>query len=215
MRRRANGRSDTRRSDRIAAVFYEEGRTGNDRALAQPRRSREWTQVCSNWRTHCWRAPTVPAVDLLVANEGPGHGALSRPQPPEAVAEGPVFTRDHHPATLGQPTATLECVQREGCPRETRQSALGWWVRKMSTPWVILVSVKGTIQKSNRSIWLARRSSTFGNPAKGKYGRIRKSQLLQCAMAERVRALGWQQVEIINSDLGSSASLAARPAGRL
>jgi hypothetical protein len=28
-------------------------------------------------------------------------------------------------------------------------------------------------------------------------------------MAERVRALGWQQVEIINNDLGSSASLAA------
>jgi hypothetical protein len=23
-----------------------------------------------------------------------------------------------------------------GCPRETRQSAPGWWVRKMSTPWV-------------------------------------------------------------------------------
>jgi hypothetical protein len=35
-----------------------------------------------------WRAPTVPAVDLLVANEGPGDGPLSRPQPPEAVAEG-------------------------------------------------------------------------------------------------------------------------------
>jgi hypothetical protein len=28
-------------------------------------------------------------------------------------------------------------------------------------------------------------------------------------MAERVRALGWQEVEIINSDLGSSAGLAA------
>ena len=37
----------------------------------------------------------------------------------------------------------------------------------------------------------------------------KESQLLQYAMAERVRALGWQQVEIINSDLGSSASLAA------
>ena len=31
-----------------------------------------------------------------------------------------------------------------------------------------------TIPKSNRSIWLARRSSTFGNPATNKYGRIRK-----------------------------------------
>src|SRR6266567_5274561 len=37
----------------------------------------------------------------------------------------------------------------------------------------------------------------------------KESQLLQYAMAERVRALGWQQVEIIKSDLGSSASLAA------
>src|SRR5260221_4713715 len=37
----------------------------------------------------------------------------------------------------------------------------------------------------------------------------KESQLLQYAMAERVRALGWQQVEIIDSDLGSSASLAA------
>src|SRR5215467_6632297 len=36
-----------------------------------------------------------------------------------------------------------------------------------------------------------------------------ESQLLQYAMAERVRALGWQQVEIINNDLGSSAGLAA------
>ena len=34
-------------------------------------------------------------------------------------------------------------------------------------------------------------------------------QLLQYAMAERVRALGWQEVEIINNDLGSSAGLAA------
>jgi hypothetical protein len=37
----------------------------------------------------------------------------------------------------------------------------------------------------------------------------KESQLLQYAVAERVRALGWQQVEIINSDLGSSAGLAA------
>lgn len=39
--------------------------------------------------------------------------------------------------------------------------------------------------------------------------RNKESQLLQYAVAERVRALGWQQVEIINSDLGSSAGLAA------
>jgi len=37
----------------------------------------------------------------------------------------------------------------------------------------------------------------------------KESQLLQYAVAERVRALGWQQIEIINSDLGSSAGLAA------
>jgi len=36
-----------------------------------------------------------------------------------------------------------------------------------------------------------------------------ESQLLQYAVAERVRALGWKQVEIINSDLGSSAGIAS------
>ena len=44
---------------------------------------------------------------------------------------------------------------------------------------------------------------TSQNQNKGRAG-----QLLQHAVAERVRALGWQQVEIINSDLGSSAGLA-------
>src|ERR1700728_3313369 len=37
----------------------------------------------------------------------------------------------------------------------------------------------------------------------------KESQILQYAMAERVRALGWKQVEVINSDLGSSAGIAA------
>ena len=37
----------------------------------------------------------------------------------------------------------------------------------------------------------------------------KESQLLQYAMAERVRALGWKDVEIINSDLGSSVGLAS------
>src|ERR1700752_74557 len=36
-----------------------------------------------------------------------------------------------------------------------------------------------------------------------------ESQLLQYAVAERVRALGWKHVEIINSDLGSSAGIAS------
>src|SRR5262252_5647796 len=63
-----------------------------------------------------------------------------------------------------------------------------------------------TIPKSNPSIWLAERSSTFGNPAKSKYDRIRK---VNSSSMRWVRALGWQQVEIINNDLGSSAGLAA------
>jgi DNA invertase Pin-like site-specific DNA recombinase len=42
-----------------------------------------------------------------------------------------------------------------------------------------------------------------------KVRRNKESQLLQYAVAERVRALGCQQVEIINNDLGSSAGLAA------
>src|ERR1700723_2702436 len=37
----------------------------------------------------------------------------------------------------------------------------------------------------------------------------KESQILQYAMAERVRALGWKQVEVINSDLGSSAGIAS------
>ena len=37
----------------------------------------------------------------------------------------------------------------------------------------------------------------------------KESQQLQYAVAERVRALGWKQVEIINSDLGSSAGIAS------
>jgi hypothetical protein len=36
-----------------------------------------------------------------------------------------------------------------------------------------------------------------------------ESQHLQHAVAQQVRALGWKQVEIINSDLGSSAGIAA------
>ena len=36
-----------------------------------------------------------------------------------------------------------------------------------------------------------------------------ESQHLQYDLAERMRALGWKQVEIINSDLGSSAAMAS------
>ena len=38
-----------------------------------------------------------------------------------------------------------------------------------------------------------------------------ESQRLQYDLAERMRALGWKQVEIINSDLGSSAAMASAP----
>jgi DNA invertase Pin-like site-specific DNA recombinase len=57
---------------------------------------------------------------------------------------------------------------------------------------------------------LARKAIVYLRQSSEKLVRQNKeSQLLQYAMAERVRALGWQQVEIINNDLGSSAGLAA------
>src|SRR5712675_1085381 len=57
---------------------------------------------------------------------------------------------------------------------------------------------------------LARKAIIYLRQSSEKQVRQNKeSQLLQYAMAERVRALGWQQVEIINNDLGSSAGLAA------
>jgi DNA invertase Pin-like site-specific DNA recombinase len=36
-----------------------------------------------------------------------------------------------------------------------------------------------------------------------------ESQRLQCDMAERIRGLGWQEVEIVSSDLGTSAAIGA------
>jgi DNA invertase Pin-like site-specific DNA recombinase len=57
---------------------------------------------------------------------------------------------------------------------------------------------------------LARKAIIYLRQSSEKQVRQNKeSQLLQHAMAGRVRAFGWQQVEIINSDLGSSAGLAA------
>src|SRR3974377_462992 len=57
---------------------------------------------------------------------------------------------------------------------------------------------------------LARNAIVYLRQSTNKQVRQNKeSQLLQYAVAERVRALGWQQIEIINSDLGSSAGLAA------
>src|SRR5246127_4871933 len=57
---------------------------------------------------------------------------------------------------------------------------------------------------------LARKAIVYLRQSSEKQVRQNKeSQLLQYAVAERVRALGWKQVEIINSDLGSSAGLAS------
>src|SRR6266704_2225707 len=57
---------------------------------------------------------------------------------------------------------------------------------------------------------LARRAIVYLRQSSEKQVRLNKeSQNLQYAVAERVRALGWKQVEIINSDLGSSAGIAA------
>src|SRR6266576_5078328 len=57
---------------------------------------------------------------------------------------------------------------------------------------------------------LARRAIVYLRQSSERQVRQNKeSQQLQYAVAERVRALGWKQVVIINSDLGSSAGLAA------
>jgi DNA invertase Pin-like site-specific DNA recombinase len=57
---------------------------------------------------------------------------------------------------------------------------------------------------------LARKAIVYLRQSSDKQVRQNKeSQNLQYAVAERVRALGWMQVEIINSDLGSSAGIAA------
>ena len=54
---------------------------------------------------------------------------------------------------------------------------------------------------------LARKAIVYLRQSTDKQVRQNKeSQLLQYAVAERVRTLGWQQVEIINRDLGSSSS---------
>ena len=57
---------------------------------------------------------------------------------------------------------------------------------------------------------LARKAIVYLRQSSEKQVRQNKeSQLLQYAVADRVRALGWKQVEIINSDLGSSAGPAS------
>jgi hypothetical protein len=78
-----------------------------------------------------WRAPTVPAVDLLVANEGRVMvPCQDRSRRKASLYKGP--SPGHARPTDGH----VGVCPARGCPRETRQSAPGWWVRKMSTPWV-------------------------------------------------------------------------------
>src|SRR6202453_5453775 len=57
---------------------------------------------------------------------------------------------------------------------------------------------------------LARKAIVYLRQSSDKQVRQNKeSQILQYAVAERVRALGWKQVETISSDLGSSAGIAS------
>ena len=66
------------------------------------------------------------------------------------------------------------------------------------------------IQRQDQTGALARKAIVYLRQSSEKQVRQNKeSQLLQYAVAERVRALGWKQVEIINSDLGSSAGIAS------
>src|SRR5437868_1777848 len=61
-----------------------------------------------------------------------------------------------------------------------------------------------------KSEHLARRAIVYLRQSSERQVRQNKeSQQLQYAVAERVRALGWKQVEIINNDLGSSAGIAS------
>jgi DNA invertase Pin-like site-specific DNA recombinase len=57
---------------------------------------------------------------------------------------------------------------------------------------------------------LARRAIVYLRQSSEKQVRQNlESQRLQYEVADRIRALGWKQVEIIDSDLGSSASMAS------
>jgi len=57
---------------------------------------------------------------------------------------------------------------------------------------------------------LARKAIVYLRQSSDKQVRQNKeSQRLQYEVAERIHALGWKEVEIINSDLGSSAAIAS------
>jgi hypothetical protein len=72
------------------------------------------------------------------------------------------------------------------------------------------VNDRGLVRSKIKPEHLDRQAIVYLRQSTDKQVRQNKeSQLRQYAVAERVRELGWQQVEIINSDLGSSAGLAA------
>src|SRR5438552_179976 len=59
---------------------------------------------------------------------------------------------------------------------------------------------------------LARKAIVYLRQSSEKQVRQNKeSQRLQLDMAERMRALGWKEIEIVGSDLGSSAAIASAP----
>jgi DNA invertase Pin-like site-specific DNA recombinase len=69
---------------------------------------------------------------------------------------------------------------------------------------------RGLVPSQDQAEHLARKAIVYLRQSSDKQVRLNKeSQHLQYAVAERVRALGWKQVEIINSDLGSSAGIAS------
>src|SRR3989442_10778148 len=62
---------------------------------------------------------------------------------------------------------------------------------------------------------LARKAIVYLRQSSEKQVRQNKeSQRLQLDMAERMRALGWKEIEIVGSDLGSSAAIASAPRER-
>ena len=92
-----------------------------------------------------------PAVDLLVANEGwvivlCQDRSRRRRWPKASLYKG--LSPSHARPTDGH----IGVCPARGCPRETRQSAPGWWVRKMSTPWVHSRERQGTRARSRRQL---------------------------------------------------------------
>src|SRR5207248_3189024 len=110
-----------------------------------------------------------------------------------------------HGTPAPPPQANNADTMRQPCPRTP--------VHYLSRPYTFARRGEATMTEVlyNPKIkpeHLARKAIFYLRQSSEKQVRQNKeSQLLQYAVAERVRALGWKQVEIINSDLGSSAGL--------